>query len=177
MVSRVVCCLLLIAAPSAATAQTPYESGAWLVTPGLGLALDPDADASPTISIAAAHVVAPSVLIEAELGHLFDFAPGDADVDSSLTTFHGGVLYVFDTAYVAMPYVAAGIGIGRFSHDVRTPPASIDRTEIGASVGAGVAYPIRDQVLIRGDFRYFTHVDDVPSAWRFSAMLTFAVTR
>jgi hypothetical protein len=47
---------------------------------------------------------------------------------------------------------AEAFGIARFSHQVTTPPSSIDRTEVGASVGGGLAYPIRDQVLIRGDF-------------------------
>jgi len=164
-------------APAAARAQSPYERGDWVVSPALGIAFDPDADVSLTLVGTAGYPVTPSLIIEAEVGHLFDLAPGDAEVDSSLTTIHGAALFFFETEYLLSPYVAGGIGFGHFSHDVETPPASISQTEIGINLGGGVTYPVRDRVLIRGDFRYLKHIDDVPSAWRFVAAVTFPLRR
>ena len=174
---RTVFSILLTLAPAAALAQSPFEPGEWVVSPAIGFAFDGDADISPALAGAAGYPVMPSLIIEGELGHLFDLAPGDPDVDSSLTTVHAAVLYFFETDYVAAPYVAGGIGIGHFSHDVTNPPASISRTEIGINLGGGVTYPIRERVLARGDFRYFGHIDDVPSAWRLAASVTFALRR
>jgi hypothetical protein len=173
----IVVSILLILAPATALAQSPFEAGEWVVSPAFGLAFDPDADVSPALVGAVGYPVNPSFIIEAELGHLFDLAPGDPDVDSSLTTFHAAALYFFETDYVAAPYVAGGVGIAAFSHDVTNPPDSISRTEVGVNLGGGITYPIRDRVLVRGDFRYFGHIDDVPTAWRLIASVTFALPR
>jgi opacity protein-like surface antigen len=147
----------------------------WFLSPAIGMALDSDADVSLTIAGAVGYPVTPIIAFEGELGHVFDMAPGDRDVDSSLTTVHGSVLYFFDTEYAATPYVAAGLGIGRFSHQVALPPASIESTEIGLNLGGGVTYPLRNSTWVRGDFRYFKHIDDIPSAWRFSASVVLQV--
>jgi hypothetical protein len=159
-------------APGVAHAQSPLASDTWLLTPAIGMALDSDADASLSVSAAAAYPFTPLLAVEGELGHLFDLAPDDAGVDSSLTTVHGALLFFPETAYVLQPYVAAGLGVGRFSHDVDAPPASIESTEIGFNLGGGVTYPIDDALWLRGDFRFFKHIDDVPSAWRFSVGVT-----
>jgi opacity protein-like surface antigen len=135
----------------------------------VGLALDEDADASLAIAGALAHRVARGIAVEGELGHVFDMAPDDADVDSSLTTVHGSVLYFLDTEYTLTPYAAAGIGIAKFSHQVARPPDSIDRTEIGFNIGGGVTIPLSDRMWARGDLRFMKHIDDVPSVWRFGA--------
>ena len=42
------------------------------------------------------------------------------------------------------------------------------QTEFGFNLGAGVTYPIGRATYFRGDFRYFKHIDDVPSIWRFT---------
>jgi hypothetical protein len=175
--SPVVFSILLTLAPAAAHAQSPFEAGEWVVSPAFGLAFDPDADVSPALVGAVGYPLNPSFIIEAELGHLFDLAPGDPDVDSSLTTFHAAALYFFETDYVAAPYVAGGVGIAAFSHDVTNPPDSISRTEVGVNLGGGITYPIRDRVLVRGDFRYFGHIDDVPTAWRILGSVTLALPR
>lgn len=160
--------VVLLAAPSAATAQSePFEPARAAVTPAVGLAFDPDADVSLSIAGAVAYPVAPAFVVEGELGHLFDMAPGDAGVDSSLTTVHASLLYVVQSEYLARPYLAGGLGIGRFSHELEVPQASIRSTEIGFNLGAGVMYPVAGDIWIRGDFRFFKHIDDVPSAWRF----------
>jgi hypothetical protein len=71
--------------------------------------------------------------------------------------------------------VAAGLGVGRFSHQVVVPPASIETTELGFNLGAGITYPLQNSTWLRGDFRYFKHVDDVPSAWRLSASVVLRI--
>lgn len=167
--------LLVTCVPGAAQAQPPLQRDTWLLTPFLGLVLDADADPSLTIGGAGAYPITDRLAVEGELGLVFDTAPGDADVDSSLTTIHASALYFFNTAYVLTPYVAGGIGIGNYSHDVANPPAEFDATEVGFNVGGGVTYPIRNAMYFRGDFRYLKHIDDVPSIWRFAAGLTFRV--
>lgn len=160
---------------SDAFAQSPFEPNQVAVTPAIGLALDPDADVSLSVFGGAAYPLGSSFVIEGELGHLFDLAPGDDDVDSSLTTVHGALMYLFNTEYLALPYVAAGFGVGNFSHEVRVPPASIQRTEVGINLGGGILYPFGDRLWVRGDLRYFKHIDDVPSIWRFTAGVTLGV--
>jgi hypothetical protein len=166
--------LMLAFTPVTASAQSPLAES-WFLSPAIGIALDPDADVSLTIAGAVGYPVTSTVGLEGELGHIFDMAPGDQDVDSSLTTVHGSVLYFFETEYAATPYVAAGLGIGRFSHQVVLPPASIEATEIGFHLGGGVTYPLRNSTWLRGDLRYFKHIDDIPSAWRFSASIVLQV--
>jgi opacity protein-like surface antigen len=175
---RVICLagVLLTAVPGAVHAQSPLELETGLVSAMIGLALDADADPSLAIAGAAAYPLTGRLAVEGELGHVFDMAPGDADVDSSLTTVHASALYFLDTAYVLTPYVAGGIGLGKFSHDVRNPPASIGQTEVGVNLGGGVTYPV-GSAFIRGDFRYFKHIDNVPSVWRFGIGVSVRVGR
>jgi opacity protein-like surface antigen len=158
-----------------AQAQSPLAPDSWFVTPSIGMAFDSDADVSLSVAGAAAYPITGALAVEGELGHLFDLAPGDADVDSSLTTVHADLLYFFDSEFVAVPYIAGGLGVGRFSHEVTRPPASINQTEIGFNLGGGVTYLLGQRAWIRGDFRYFKHIDDVPSAWRFSAGVSLRV--
>jgi hypothetical protein len=169
--------VVLTLTPAAGSAQELFEEGEWTVTPGLGFALDPDGDVSPAVIAAVAYSVTPTLIVEGELGHLFDLAPGDADVDSSLTSYHASVLYFVETPYVVTPYLAGGIGIGHLSHDVTNPSDSFSATEIGFNLGGGAAYPLREGVLIRGDVRYFNHIDEVPWAFRFVAAVTFGLRR
>jgi opacity protein-like surface antigen len=162
-------------APGLALAQPPLQSNTWLLTGSLGLGIDADGDPSLTIAGAAAFPLTSFIAIEGELGHVFDTAPGDSDIDSSLTTVHGSLLYFFKTSYILTPYAAAGLGLGKFSHDPENPPDEVDSTELGFNLGAGVTYPISGATYFRGDFRWFKHIDDVPSVWRFSAGVTVRV--
>ena len=171
IVTAIIVCVLTMSTVSA-MAQSPAEEGGWVITPMVGLALDEDADPSLTIAGALAHRVARGIVVEGELGHVFDMAPDDADVDSSLTTVHGSVLYFFDLGYTLTPYAAGGMGIAKFSHQVAMPPDSIDRTEIGFNIGGGVTIPLNDRTSARGDVRFMRHIDDVPSVWRFGAAIT-----
>ena len=167
--------LVSLVGASDAFAQSPFEPGGVAVTPAVGFALDSDADVSLVISGALAYPLGESFAVEGELGYLFDLAPDNANLDSSLTTIHGSLLYLINTEYVLRPYVAAGLGIGRLSLEVATPPESFHSTEVGLNLGGGVFYPLRDNMWFRGDVRYFNHIDDVPAAWRFTAGLVLRV--
>ena len=173
----VVMALFLSIFPAHALAQSPFERDAWLVTPALGLALDEDADPSLTLSGALGYGITRLLALEAELGHVFDLSPGDADVDSSLTTVHAALAYFFESEYELTPYLAGGLGVARFSHEVRQPPASIGGTEIGFNLGGGATYPVNERAWLRADFRYFKHIDDVPSVWRFAGGFTMRLGR
>jgi opacity protein-like surface antigen len=169
--------IVLFLPAATAHAQSPLDQDTWFVSPAVGFAFDGDADVSPALAAAVGVPLTSVLAAEGELGHLFDMAPGDPDVDSSLTTVHVALLYFFDTEFVATPYVAGGIGLGRFSHDVDVPPASIDQTEVGFNLGGGVTYRIADRLWLRGDVRYFKHIDDVPSAFRLLAGVTVRFDR
>jgi len=166
--------LLVITLPSLARAQSPVQPGAWTISPLLGVAFDNDGDASLSLAGAVDYYVTPEFALEGELGHVFDTAPDDANVDASLTTAHASVLYIFDAAF--RPYVAAGIGAGHYSVEVTRPQATFETTEIGFNLGAGVIYPLDSRLGVRGDFRYFKHIDNVPSSWRLSGGVTLKLS-
>ena len=165
--------VLMTAAPDVAHAQPPLQRDTWLLSAALGLALDADASPSLTIHGAAAYPLTSDLAIEGELGHVFDIAPGNVNVDSSLTTFHATALYFINTSYVLTPYLAAGIGAGKYS--VEVAPAKFSTTEVGFNLGAGVTYPVGRATYFRGDFRYVKHIDDVPSVWRFTGGVTVRI--
>ena len=164
-----VAAVVLVSFADSAHAQPPLQRDTWLLSGALGLALDADADPSLTLHGAAAYPLTGEIAIEGELGHVIDISPGDADLDTSLTTVHGTVLYFINTPYVLTPYLAAGLGIGKYSYDLRTPPTEFSATEFGFNLGAGATYPLTGTTFFRGDFRWFKHIDDVPSVWRFTA--------
>jgi hypothetical protein len=158
----------LAAWPGVASAQSPLATDTWILSPSIGIALNPDGDASLSAGVAAAYPLTPVFAVEGELGHLFDMASDNPNLDASLTTVHGSLLYFLDTGTAILPYFAGGIGVGRFAVEVDEPSFSDSTTEIGFNLGGGVTYPMADNVWLRGDFRYFKHIDEVPSAWRFS---------
>ena len=162
--------LLITFIPHDALAQAALQPRTWVVSGLAGLAIVPDASNSLAIAGAAAYPFTPRVAVEGELGHVVDISPNTAAVDTSVTTVHGSALYTFDTDYVLTPYVAAGIGFAKYAIDVKSPPpADFSTTEFGFSLGGGVLYPLGGAALVRGDFRYFKHIDNVPSVWRLAA--------
>ncbi|MGH9240328.1 MAG: outer membrane beta-barrel protein [Vicinamibacterales bacterium] len=160
--------VVLASVPDAAHAQPPLQRDTWLLSGALGLALDADANGSLTMHGAAAFPFTSELAVEGELGHVFDISPGNVGVDVSLTTVHGSMLYFINTPYVLTPYLAAGLGLGKYAVDVEGGP-DFSTTELGFNLGAGVTYPLNNTTAFRGDFRYFKHIDDVPSVWRFTA--------
>src|SRR5688572_14135535 len=74
-------CVLHLVTPRSALAQAPIDSAGWLLSPMLGLALDEDADPSLTVAAALGYSLTNAIAVEGELGHVFDMAPGDSDVD------------------------------------------------------------------------------------------------
>jgi len=85
-----------------------------------------------------------------------------------------GILYILD--FAARPYVAAGIGAGHYSIELRPGGQSFDTTELGFNLGGGLIYPLDDRLAVRGDFRYFKHIDNVPSSWRFAGGVTLKLS-
>jgi opacity protein-like surface antigen len=160
---------VLASLPDAAQAQPPLQRDTWLLSGGLGLALDADANGSLTMHGGAAFPLSSELAVEGELGHVFDISPGNVGVDVSLTTVHGSVLYFINTEYVLTPYLAAGLGLGKYAVDIAGDADGFSTTELGFNLGGGVTYPLNNTTAFRGDFRYFKHIDDVPSIWRFTA--------
>ena len=163
----------LLLVPAAARAQSALPPETWLVTGLAGVAIDDDGNASLTIAGAAGYPLTDTLAIEGELGHVLDMAPDTPGADISLTTVHGNLLYLFDTSYVLTPYLTAGLGVGKLSVDA--PPVSGSRTEFGFNLGGGVLYPLNNGVSVRGDFRFFKHIDDVPSVWRIAGGISVRI--
>jgi opacity protein-like surface antigen len=153
----------------AAQAQVVLQPKTWVVSGMVGAAIVPDASNSVTIAGAAAYPISKQLAVEGELGHVLDISPSTAAVDTSLTTVHGSALYLFDTEYVLTPYLAGGIGLAKYSVDVTPSSGDFSTTEFGFNLGAGVLYPFGGAALFRGDFRYFKHIDNLPSVWRLAA--------
>lgn len=119
---------------------------------------------------------------EFEIGHVFDVAGDDANLDWSLTNFSANVVYHFAAPRVT-PYATAGLGWERsnLSFDVPDPLALSltipSSTEIAWNFGGGVKYPINERFLARGDLRRFQVNDLAPDHWRLYGGLTFWVKR
>jgi hypothetical protein len=155
--------------PYASQAQSPVQQKTWFITGAAGVAagsVGDDTNASLVITGAAAYPLTPEIVAEGELGHVLDLAPDAANLDESLTTVHGSLLYLFNTSYKLTPYVAGGLGLGKLS--ISTPAGDASRNEFGVNVGAGVMYPLGNATSLRGDFRVFKHIDNFPTVWRFT---------
>ena len=165
--------LLITSIPNIAHAQAALQKGTWLASGAAGLAVDSDSNASFAIDASAAFPLNARLALEGELGHVLDLAPDDSAVDASMTTAHGNLLYLFNTSYVLTPYVTGGLGVGKFA--VNTPAGDASDTEFGFNLGAGVLYPLAGGASIRGDFRYFKHIDNLPTVWRFTGGITVRI--
>lgn len=170
--------LIALTIASPARAQNSFiEPGEWTISPMLGVAFVPDADTTLSISGAVDYHFTSVLAFEGELGHLFDLVSDNPNVDASLTTVHGSLLYIFDSDFGFRPYLAAGLGAGHYSVTVRAPPNDFDQTELGFNLGGGAFFPLDDRLGVRADFRYFKHIDEVPTAWRLSGGVTLGLSR
>jgi hypothetical protein len=165
----VLAALLVALIPHLAQAQTALQPQTWVISGMAGAAVVPDASNSMTIAGAAAYPLTSQVAIEGELGHVLDISPDTAAVDTSVTTVHGSALYLIDTDYVLTPYVAAGLGAGKYAINTKMGGGDFSTTEFGFNLGGGVFYPLGGATLLRGDIRFFKHIDNVPSVWRLAA--------
>ena len=56
-----------------------------------------------------------------------------------------------------------------------TPAGDASATEFGINLGGGVLYPLAGGASIRGDFRYFKHIDNLPTLYRFTGGIAFRI--
>jgi opacity protein-like surface antigen len=172
---------------NAITAQAPgtgtpvIEVGSWTVTPFGELAFSGDLDsATGGFGVAAGYNWRPQLSIEGEFSTLpSSEAGGLIEVDSSLWTLTGNVLYHFAES-PWKPYGAVGLGIGHGSVDVESNDPVIDTMDTSDSefvfnFGGGVERQVRDRIAIRGDLRYFFGGDLVPDYWRLGVGVTFGL--
>ena len=86
---------------------------------------------------------------EGDIGHFFDVAGDDANVDWSISTFSANALYHFDTPHVT-PYVTFGLGLERSAFEVKNPDVlalyqDLSATEFTFNFGGGVKYALNDR--------------------------------
>ena len=180
-------CLSVAATASAQSAapavtQSVAEPNTITVTPfvSVSFGLSEDWKSSLGVGAAVGYDLTKNLGFEFELGHVFDVAGDDANLDFDLTNISGNVIYHFDVPRVT-PYATLGIGWEHASPEVQDPetlalypPSS---TEIAWSFGGGVKYPINGRLLARADLRRFQVNDIAPDHWRFYGGLTFWVKR
>jgi opacity protein-like surface antigen len=118
---------------------------------------------------------------EFELGHVFDVAGDDDNLDWSLTNISANAIYHFDRVPRATPYATLGIGWERSNPDFDVPdPLALvvgSTNEIAWNIGAGVKVPVGERLLARGDLRRFQVNDLAPDHWRLYGGLTFWIKR
>jgi OOP family OmpA-OmpF porin len=166
---------------SRAAAQSVAQPRSWTVSPFLGSSLDvagSGAGNSLLLGVGVGYDLTPNIGFEGELGHLFDVAGDDEDIDWSITNVSGNFLYHFDVLRVT-PYATFGLGFERSGIDSSDPTINLvpSSTEVAFNFGGGVKYPLTERLLVRGDLRRFESNDLAPDYWRLYAGLTFTVTR
>jgi opacity protein-like surface antigen len=174
---------LLIGAASAAAQSLP-EAKTWSVTPFLHTSLgmgDPAPDNSLGLGVAVSYDWTRNLAFEGDLGHLFDVAGDDANVDWSISTFSANAVYHFDTQYVT-PYATFGLGLERSSFEVKNPDVlalyqDVSATEFAFNFGGGVKYKLSDRFQARADLRRFQATDLAPDHWRLYGGLTWRLGR
>jgi OOP family OmpA-OmpF porin len=160
-----------------AAAQSVAEPNSWTVSPFLGGTGGLDlrgAGNSLAIGVGVGYDMTSNIGFEGELGHLFDVAGDNANVDWAVTTVSGNFIYHFDAMHVT-PYATFGIGFERSALDgPGVDSLDIDSsTEVAVNFGGGVKYPLTKKLLLRGDLRRFESNDLAPDYWRIYAGLTF----
>jgi opacity protein-like surface antigen len=173
---------LFTASPAHAQSALP-EPNTFDVTPFLGFGmgfsssddpLDPldPSGSSFLIGVAVGYNWTTNLSIEGELGIIPDIV-GDTDaVDFGITTFSANGVYHFDTQSPVVPYATLGLGFGHMGLDIEGV-GDDSSTEFLVNFGGGVKYPIKDNLAVRGDLRYFAVNDENPNFWRLYGGVTF----
>lgn len=167
----------------AASAQSVAEAGTWTVSPFLGTSAgisDRDgAGNSFGIGVGVGYDLTSNIGFEGEVGHLFDVAGDNEDIDWSITNISGNFLYHFDVRNVT-PYATFGIGFERSGVDLKDPDVPLviaSSTEIAFNFGGGAKYRLNESLLVRGDLRRFESNDAAPDYWRIYGGITFILGR
>lgn len=167
---------------SPAAAQSLPEPRTWTLTPFLPTSLgmgDPAPENSIGLGVAVAYDWTANLAFEGDIGHLFDVAGDDANIDWSVSTFSANAVYHFATPHVT-PYATLGLGMERSGFEVKNPDALAlyqdqSATEFVINFGGGVKYAINNRLQARVDLRRFQANDIAPDYWRLSGGLTFKV--
>jgi opacity protein-like surface antigen len=178
---------LITCVPGRATAQQPAAGGAqvntgeWSITPFAGFGFSGDLDsATGALGVAGGYGWSPTISLEGEFNVLPSSETGGLiEVNSNAWSLTGNLLYHF-APRPFRPYGVIGLGFGHSSVDVNSSSPLVNAldsssTEFVVNLGGGVERAIRENLLFRGDLRYFFGGDLVPDYWRFSAGLRFAV--
>lgn len=171
---------ILVAAFAAGTSEARAQglptAGSIDVTPFLGITFGSDQEgAAIGLGGAIAYNYTPQIAFEGEIGILPDLEGETDEVDISVITFSGNVLYHFDTGTTLTPYATAGIGFGRTNFEL----AGLDdsRTELALNIGGGIKSQVNEQITVRGDLRYFNVNDENPNFWRLYGGVVFSFRR
>lgn len=172
----------LAAAPAAAQTTSPVvEPGTWSATPFLSLTFGGNGDTSSLgIGGAASYDLTELFTVEGELAYVFDLVGDNDDVDWSVLSVGGNVLYHFPLASGMAPYATGGLGFARSSFNVAGFEGATlddDATEFGFNFGGGLKAPLTDTLAARGDIRYFKYIDEGPDGWRIYGGLTWKLRR
>ncbi|HEX6324673.1 MAG TPA: porin family protein [Vicinamibacterales bacterium] len=169
----------LSTAPAAAQTTSPVvEAGTWSATPFLSFTFGGNGDTTSLgVGGAAAYDLTDLFSVEGELAFVFDLVGDNDDVDWSVLTAGGNVLYHFPLANGMAPYATAGLGFARSSFSAPEPALTDDATEFGFNFGGGLKAPLTDTLAARGDIRYFKYIDEGPDGWRVYGGLTWKLRR
>ena len=162
--------------------QSLAEPNTVTITPfaSVSFGLSEDWKSSLGVGVAVGYDFTKNVGVEFEIGHVFDIAGNDENLDFDLTNISGNVIYHFDVPRFT-PYVALGLGLEFASPEIQNPDPLIlyppSSTEIAWDFGGGVKYAINQRLLARADLRRFQVNDIAPDHWRFYGGITFWVKR
>lgn len=174
--------LALIPSAAQAQAQSVAEPRSVTVTPFVGVSFGTSNDLGSSLGVgfAVGYDWTRNLGFEFDLGHVFDVAGDDDNLDWSLTNVSGNVVYHFDVPRVT-PYATIGLGWERSSPDYDVPdPLALttgSTSEIAWNIGGGVKVPIGERLLARADLRRFQVNDSAPDHWRLYGGVTFWIKR
>jgi len=160
----------------------PLTAGQVTVTPFIGFGFSGDLDsATGAVGVAGGWNYNSRISIEGE----FNLLPspensGAVEVDSTVFSLTGNMLYHFNAKNNWTPYAVVGIGFGHSSVDVDdTILQGLDldasSTKFVANIGGGIERPFSDKLKFRGDFRYIFGGDTVPDYWRLAVGVGFRI--